>query len=108
MIPLTITDMARTDLDTIWEYIAEDNPEHADRILRSIYEEILRVGHSPGLGHRRTDLLRDASVLFWPSGRYLILYRSSSQETVILAVLHGSRDIPAILRDGEAGDEAGE
>jgi plasmid stabilization system protein ParE len=31
----------------------------------------------------------------------LIVYRCSVEETVILAVLHGSRDIPAVLRDRE-------
>jgi plasmid stabilization system protein ParE len=35
-------------------------------------------------------------------GRYLIVYRTSPEETVILAVLHGNRDIPAVLRDREA------
>jgi plasmid stabilization system protein ParE len=32
---------ATRDLDDIWEYIAEDNLEAADRFLGKLYEQIL-------------------------------------------------------------------
>ena len=96
---LTITDAASADVNEIWEYIARDSIDSADRVLESIYDEIARLGSSPGVGHRREDLAGSRSILFWPVGRYLILYRISSEEIVILAVLHGNRDIPAVLRD---------
>jgi len=38
-------------------------------------------------------------VLFWPVGRYVIIYRVGQEEAVeIVAVSQGSRDIPTLLR----------
>jgi toxin ParE1/3/4 len=95
------TEAATRDVDEIWSYIADDSIESADRVVDSIYEEILRVGSSPAIGHKRPDLGMWRPITFWAAGRYLIAYRTSVDETVILAVLHGSRDIPAVLRERE-------
>jgi plasmid stabilization system protein ParE len=48
--------------------------------------------------------LGNRSVLFWAEGRYEIVYRVFGGEIEIDAVLHGSRDIPAVLREREADD----
>ena|ERR1700735_3299324 len=101
MTRFVITEAATRDVDDIWSYIADESVESADRVVDSIYEEILRVGSSPGIGHKRPDLDMGRPIIFWQAERYLIVYRCSVEETVILAVLHGSRDIPAVLRDRE-------
>jgi plasmid stabilization system protein ParE len=36
--------------------------------------------------------------------RYLILYRPVANAIEIAAILHGSRDIPAVLREREPGE----
>ena len=51
---LLITESATSDIDEIWDYIADDSAERADRLMDSIYQEIGRIGSNPG--HRRTDL----------------------------------------------------
>jgi toxin ParE1/3/4 len=53
MTRFVITEAATRDVDDIWSYIADESLESADRVVDSIYEEILRVGSSPGIGHKR-------------------------------------------------------
>ena len=47
---------AYADLDDIWESIAEDNPNAADRVLAEIFESIRGLVPFPHQGHRRSDL----------------------------------------------------
>ena len=55
-----------------------------------------RIATSPGIGHLREDLTVEA-VRFWPVGRYLIVYRVEKKPPEIVRVLHGARDVAAIL-----------
>ena len=47
---------AFADLDEIWEYIAEDIIDAADRILADIHSTLSTLAESPQIGHRRPDL----------------------------------------------------
>ena len=47
---------AFADLDEIWEYIAEDNIDAADRVLADIHSTLTLLTGSPHIGHRRPDL----------------------------------------------------
>jgi len=49
------------------------------------------------MGQKREDLTT-YTVLFWPVGAYLIIYRAGRRPIEIVAVTQGSRDIPASLR----------
>ena len=49
------------------------------------------------MGHTRRDLT-DRDVRFWPEGSYLIVYRELPEALQVVAVLHGSRDVPEIMR----------
>ncbi|HEX4757918.1 MAG TPA: type II toxin-antitoxin system RelE/ParE family toxin [Terracidiphilus sp.] len=62
------------DLDDIWEYIAEDNIDAADRWIRKLFEAFEVLARTPGMGHKRDDLTT-YPILFWPVGAYLVLYR---------------------------------
>ena len=84
------------DLDEIWEYIAADNLDAADRWIGKLFDAFKALGAKPGLGHRREDLT-PFPVLFWPVGAYLIIYRAGRRPIEIVAVTQGSRDIPAFL-----------
>ena len=84
------------DLDEIWEYIAADNLDAADRWIGKLFDAFEALGQTPGMGHRREDLT-PYPVLFWPVGAYLIIYRTDRRPTEIVAVTQGSRDIPAFL-----------
>jgi plasmid stabilization system protein ParE len=85
------------DLDEIWEYIAHDNINTADRWIGKLFDAFEAIARNPGIGHTRQDLT-DYPVLFWPVGAYLILYRVQSGRIEIVAVTQGARDIPSFLR----------
>jgi plasmid stabilization system protein ParE len=85
------------DLDDIWEYIARDNIDAADRWIAKLFDAFESLAQTPGLGHTREDLTPHA-VLFWPVGAYLIIYRAQRLPIEIVAITQGSRDIPAFLQ----------
>ena len=92
---------AITDLDEIWEFIAADNLDAADRVITEIFETISSLASFPGAGHFRLDLT-SRPLRFHPVGSYLIAYAPDKNPLVIVAVLHGSRNpriIAAHLRD---------
>jgi len=86
---------AELDLDDIWEHIAKDNIDAADRWIDQLFEAFAAVGRNPRIGHSRTDLTA-YPVLFWPVGAYLVIYRAQ-RPVEIVAVTQGSRDIPSFL-----------
>lgn len=88
---------AELDLNEIWEYIARDDIEAADRWIDKLFEAFESLGKRSGLGHPRTDLTAH-HVLFWPVGAYLIIYRAQRQPIEIVAVTQGSRNIPSFLQ----------
>jgi plasmid stabilization system protein ParE len=47
---------ALADLNQIWEFIATDNPDAADRVLDDIRDAIGTLVSFPELGHVRADL----------------------------------------------------
>ena len=47
---------ADLDLDDIWEYIAADNIDAADRWIEKLFDAFELLGQTPGMAHRREDL----------------------------------------------------
>jgi plasmid stabilization system protein ParE len=88
---------AELDLDEIWEYIAHDSVDAADRWIARLFDAFEKLARNPGMGHKREDLTA-YPVLFWPVGAYLILYRVQEEFIEIVAVTQGARDIPSFLR----------
>jgi len=95
-----LTRSALADLDELWTFIAEDNVEAADRVSAAILDACSLLAHQPLIGHSRQDLT-PRPVLFWSSGRYLIVYRPESEPVRIIAIFHGSRDVASLLTDRE-------
>ena len=94
-----LSNIANRDVEEIWEYIAADNLDAADRLIERFHEAFLWLSKYPGAGHKRRDI--NKPVLFWAEGNYEIVYRAFAGFIEIDAVLHGNRDIPAALRDRE-------
>ena len=59
MFKLTISPEAKTDLDDIWDYIAEDSPERATQFLSRIFAECRLLADSPYIGKERNDIGRE-------------------------------------------------
>jgi plasmid stabilization system protein ParE len=95
---------AFADLDDLWEYIAEDNIDAADRVIADIFDAFPALVAFPHAGHLRPDLtvqpLRFARVR-----DFLIAYAPDERPLWIVAILHGRRNprvMAAILRGREA------
>jgi antitoxin ParD1/3/4/toxin ParE1/3/4 len=85
------------DLNSIWDYIAQDNINAADRWIAKIFDAFQQIADDPGIGHTRKDLT-SLPIRFWPIDDYLVLYRVQNKQVEIIAVTQGSRDIPVFLR----------
>jgi toxin ParE1/3/4 len=94
---------AFADLEEVWEFIAADNLEAADRVLDEIRVAMQSLASFPQMGHTRADLT--ARPLRFHSVRdYLIAYAPDEDPLVVVAVLHGRRNprvIAAHLRERE-------
>jgi plasmid stabilization system protein ParE len=88
---------AEIDLDEIWEYIAHDSIDAADRWMGKLFDAFDAIARNPGIGHKREDLTA-YPALFWPVGAYLIIYRVQTERVEIVAVTQGAKDIPSFLR----------
>ena len=92
---------ALRDLDEIWEYIAADNSDAADRILDNILRKCESLAILPHQGHRRSELT-SAPLRFVVVRDYVLAYAPDEQPVWIVAVLHGRRHprvLAAMLRD---------
>ena len=102
VIALRLTPQADADLNESAEYIARDNPQAAVRFLDAVENDTQKLRLQPDLGSLRyCDLLPGVGpVRFWPVhgfSNWLIFYLSSSTEILILRVLNGKRDLPALF-----------
>jgi plasmid stabilization system protein ParE len=93
----------RADLDEIWQFIAADDPDAADRMIAEIVEAIDKLVPFPSVGHRRPDLT-SRPLRFILVREYLIAYAPEEKPLWVVAVLHGRRSprlMAAILRSRE-------
>ena len=88
---------ASQDIIEIYEYIAQDSIEAAERVRVELLEAMRGLAQMPGKGHRREDLTK-WPVLFWTVRSYQIIYRTGGEPVDIVAVLHGKRNIRRILK----------
>jgi plasmid stabilization system protein ParE len=97
-----LTPRARQDVNDIWDYIANDNIEAADRVIDALDNAMIKLAKNPGMGHRR-DELTDKHHRFLLVYSYLIVYRHETKPLQIIRILHAARDVQSIL--GLASEE---
>ena len=88
---------AEDDLFEIWQRIAEDSVDLANRIDHEFRELFASLGQMRGQGHARRDLT-GKPVLFFPLYSFLVVYQPATNPIRILAVLRGRRNVKRILR----------
>ena len=86
---------AEDDLLDIWLYIAEDNTQAADRVLRSINEKCQLLSQNSKLGPARPDIAPE--MRYFVVGSYLVLYREIAEGIEVVRVLHGARNLNALF-----------
>ena len=86
---------AETDLDDIWWYIAQDNPDAADRFLDTIAERCQTLAQFPNIGISRDELMPSLRSL--PIGKYMIFYMPLDDGIQVVRVLPAMMDIDAFF-----------
>jgi plasmid stabilization system protein ParE len=88
---------AAEDIKAIRAYLKrEAGLAVANSTLKKIRDAFELLRRNPGLGHIREDLT-DEPVKFWAVFPYLIIYNPTAYPIEIVRVLHGKRDLAAIL-----------
>jgi plasmid stabilization system protein ParE len=92
----TLSPEALNDLHLIQDFIALDSADAAERVIDRLFAAFEQLAIWPKTGHLRADLT-SKDVRFWAVGSYLVVYREDGEAIQIVAVLHGSRDVPTVL-----------
>ncbi len=91
------TEEAERWLRDIHDYIAEDSPESAVRVVEAIYEKTQLLGRFAEIGYRY-HRIADRHVRILLYGHYRIAYLIKSDGNIdILGVFHGALDIDRYL-----------
>jgi toxin ParE1/3/4 len=102
MAAVTFSPKSRQDLLDIGDYIAKDSRANARRFVGKLMEQCKRIGNAP-LGYAgREDLapsLRMAAL-----GRYVVFFRVIDGTARIERVLHGARNLPAVLESDQKSE----
>jgi len=91
-----LADAAVTDLESIADWIAADNPTKASAFIALLRERCLELGDMP-LAFPIVPRYETWEVRRRPVGDYLIFYRVTGSRVEILHVLHGARDYEPLL-----------
>ena len=91
-----ITIKAEQDLKQIWNYIAQDNHNAANKVLDQFFESFRNLALNPNIGHIREDLT-NKPVRFWPLYSYLTIYKPDTNPITIIRVISGFRDISKLI-----------
>jgi toxin ParE1/3/4 len=83
---------ALNDLQAVREFIAEDNPQAAARVLAAIRNAVDQLARHPDLGRAgRVEGTRELIISDTP---YIVAYRTTENEVRILAIVHTARQWP--------------
>jgi toxin ParE1/3/4 len=92
---------AKNDIIEIRDHlVGEGGVRLARYVLHELTVAFRLLADHPEAGHRRDDLT-PLPVKFWPVFSYLIAYDPIARPVGIVRVLHGRRDVAAILKRGQ-------
>jgi len=88
---------AATWLQDIHDYIAQDDPQAAARVVQGIYDRVQVLADYPQIGHKYRSVAEgEIRILIY--GHYRIPYLLRGSHTLeILGVFHGSLDFDRYL-----------
>jgi toxin ParE1/3/4 len=92
------TRTAKVDVLQIWNHIAEDSIEAADRLVEKFNEKLQLLADFPGLGPARPEL--GPALRSFPVDQYLLIYerRTKGKGITLLRVVHGARNLRRLFR----------
>jgi toxin ParE1/3/4 len=90
-----VSDAASADLEEIWGFVAQDDPDAADRFIRTLVSRFPTLASMPYMGRQREEL--SARLRSFPVGSYVIFYRPIDDGIEVARILHGARDFPPLF-----------
>ena len=98
MLRLRINPIVTKDLNSIREYIAEDNEEYATKTIKEIYAKFENLQMFLGIGadlSKRVSFRTDYKYAIW--GDYVIIYKVGKEYVDIYRVINRYQDITRIF-----------
>lgn len=93
---IVVAPFAQSDIDEIWDHIADDSIVNADRLIDRIEQCFGLLAESPHLGAARGDLR--PGLRRFRHQRYLIYYRPVRDGIEVVRIVHGARDQEAFWK----------
>ena len=92
---------ARDDLKHISHYIAveRESPQGAKRLRERFLDSFRLLAKNPLIGQACPEFGENMRI--WPVGNYVVLYVPRDNGIDIVQVVHGARDLPAVVRKPE-------
>jgi plasmid stabilization system protein ParE len=88
---------AERDMNAIWERLAQESIDEADRVIAGFFGAFDILARTPSMRPARRDLT-DQPVHFWPFGDFMIVYRAQTENHIeIVAITEGPQDIPMFI-----------
>ena len=97
MAKIKFSETSRNDIESIWQYIAENNPQAANNFLLQLKDKFELLANTPKIGRLRQDVMLE--LRSFPYKKYVIFYFPTDEGIEIFRVVHGSRDIETLFDD---------
>jgi len=92
---VTWSDLAKSDLKSIFEFIAKDSKYYALKVTNEIVEKSEYLVDFPNLG-RITPEFNSINIRELHVCSYRLIYEISSENIIVLAIVHGKRNFQQI------------
>jgi toxin ParE1/3/4 len=89
-----LSPLVKSDLDEIAEWIVQDNPRHAIKVVRQLRAEFRKIAKNPMLYQLRPDIGEDARVAV--VGHHVILFWIDGNVVRFERLVYGGRDLPSL------------
>jgi toxin ParE1/3/4 len=97
-----LSPLSAGDLDQIATYLSERSQRAAYRLIEAFERQFELLAERPRIGRARPELRPE--LRSWPHRSYVILYRAIDDGVEIVRVVHGARDLAALLAEPPPND----
>ena len=98
MINIKFNPIAISDMNEIKEYIGQDSPEAANRVINNIFDKIESLSNFPNLGLSLSEKIGITTrYKYLICDKYIVFYLFENEVISIMRVIHGKRDYLKLL-----------
>ncbi|MBS0591815.1 MAG: type II toxin-antitoxin system RelE/ParE family toxin [Proteobacteria bacterium] len=96
---VTLAPLAEQDLESIGDYIAQDNPNRVVTFIGELREQCKRIADNPAAYRLRLEL--GDGIRSCAHGQYVIFFEIVPESMRVVRILHGARDLPTLFHEGD-------